>query len=226
MATPSSASEARLIKDLVETEVAELSTKLKGLTLLAAGDSSARGAMMSELGRAFGSMILLLVAVLYAFFRSAAQVAVILTSLIFALSGGMLALALTGLPISLPVLIGFILLLGIVAKNAILLVDRAQTSVERHGNMARAVISAASDRARPIIMTSFAMIAGMLPAALPWIEGSAFRQPLALTVIGGVAVSTVLSLAITPVMCFMAHQAAHQIMRITSASKDQRLAHA
>ena len=226
MATPSSASEARLIKSLVEAEVAELSTKLKGLTLLAAGDSSARGAMMSDLGRAFGSMILLLVAVLYAFFRSAAQVAVILTSLIFALSGGMLALALTGLPISLPVLIGFILLLGIVAKNAILLVDRAQTSVERHGNMAHAVISAASDRARPIIMTSFAMIAGMLPAALPWIEGSAFRQPLALTVIGGVAVSTVLSLVITPVMCFMAHQAAHQIMRITSASKDQRLAHA
>jgi len=167
--------------------------------------------MMSDLGRALGSMLLLLVAVLYALFRSMAQVGVILVSLVFALSGGMLVLSVTGLPVSLPVLIGLILLLGIVAKNAILLIDRAQKLVARHGNMAQAVIAAASDRARPIIMTSVAMIAGMLPAALPWLEGSAFRQPLALTVIGGVAVSTLLSLVVTPVLCLMAHGAACRI---------------
>ena len=219
MVAPSTAAEARFVTDLAETEVARLASELPGLTLLPAGDTAARGEMMADLSRALGSMLLLLVAVLYGLFRSLAQVAVILVSLVFALSGGTLILSLTGLPLSLPVLIGLVLLLGIVAKNAILLIDRAQTLVERHGNMAQAVIVAASDRARPIIMTSVAMIAGMLPAAVPWLDGSAFRQPLALTVIGGVAVSTVLSLVVTPVLCLMAHDAASRIARLTVRRK-------
>ncbi|EDM69965.1 probable transporter transmembrane protein [Roseobacter sp. AzwK-3b] len=226
LAAPPSAASARRVTEIAEAEVARLSSDLPGLALLPAGDTASRRAMMSDLGRALGSMLLLLIAVLYALFRSMAQVGVILVSLVFALSGGMLVLSVTGLPVSLPVLIGLILLLGIVAKNAILLIDRAQTLVARHGNMAQAVIAAASDRARPIIMTSVAMIAGMLPAALPWLEGSAFRQPLALTVIGGVAVSTLLSLVVTPVLCLMAHGAACRIMRIAPKSKALRIAHA
>ena len=223
LAAPDTAATARLVSDAARAELARLSADLPGLALLPAGDTASRFQMMSDLSRALGSMLLLLVAVLYALFRSLAQVGVILASLIFALSGGMLVLSVTGLPVSLPVLIGLILLLGIVAKNAILLVDRAQTLVARHGNIARAVISAASDRARPIIMTSVAMIVGMLPAALPWLDGSAFRQPLALTVIGGVAVSTVLSLVVTPVLCLMAHGAAVGIMRIAPKSKALRI---
>ncbi len=219
LVAPPSAASARRITEIAEAEIARLSSDLPGLALLPAGDTASRRDMMSDLGRALGSMLLLLVAVLYALFRSVAQVGVILGSLVFALSGGMLVLSLTGLPVSLPVLIGLILLLGIVAKNAILLVDRAQTLFARHGNMLQAVITSASDRARPIIMTSVAMIAGMLPAALPWLDGSAFRQPLALTVIGGVAVSTVLSLGITPVLCLMAHNAGCRIMRIAPKSK-------
>ncbi|SHM78164.1 Multidrug efflux pump subunit AcrB [Roseovarius litoreus] len=213
LAAPDTAETARRVSALAKSEVDRLSADLPGLALLPAGDTASRLEMMSDLGRALGSMLLLLVAVLYALFRSVAQVGVILVSLVFALSGGMLVLSVTGLPVSLPVLIGLILLLGIVAKNAILLIDRAQTLFARHGNMAQAVIAAASDRARPIIMTSVAMIAGMLPAALPWLDGSAFRQPLALTVIGGVAVSTLLSLVVTPVLCLMAHTAASRIAR-------------
>jgi multidrug efflux pump subunit AcrB len=213
LAAPPSAAVARLVTDAARAELARLSPDLPGLVLLSAGDAASRLQMMSELRRAMGRMLLLLVAVLYALFRSVAQVGVILGSLVFALSGGMLVLSLTGLPISLPVLIGLILLLGIVAKNAILLVDRAQRLFVRHGNMAQAVIAAASDRARPIIMTSVAMIAGMLPAAIPWLEGSAFRQPLALTVIGGIAISTLLSLVVTPVLCLMAHNAQSLIVR-------------
>lgn len=220
LAAPPSAASARRVTDLVRAEVARLAADLPGLVLLPAGDTASRLEMMSDLTRALGSMLLLLVAVLYALFRSVAQVVVILGSLVFALSGGMLVLSVTGLPVSLPVLIGLILLLGIVVKNAILLVDRAQTLAARHGNMAQAVIAAASDRARPIIMTSFAMIAGMLPAALPWLDGSAFRQPLALTVIGGVAVSTVLSLVVTPVLCLMAHSAACHIVRLSTRLND------
>ena len=213
LAAPDTAATARLVSEAAQAELARLSADLPGLVILSTGDTASRQQMMSDLSRAMGSMLLLLVAVLYALFRSVAQVVVILVSLIFALSGGMLVLSLTGMPVSLPVLIGLILLLGIVAKNAILLVDRAQTLVARHGNMAQAVIRAASDRARPIIMTSLAMIAGMLPAALPWLDGSAFRQPLALTVIGGVAVSTLLSLVVTPVLCLMAHSATSRLGR-------------
>ncbi|NHQ75908.1 efflux RND transporter permease subunit [Roseovarius gahaiensis] len=220
LAAPPSAAIARRISEVAEAEVARLASDLPGLALLPAGDTASRLEMMSDLSRALGSMLLLLVAVLYALFRSVAQVAVILASLVFALSGGMLVLSVTGLPVSLPVLIGLILLLGIVAKNAILLIDRAQTLVARRATMAQAVIAAASDRARPIIMTSVAMIAGMLPAALPWLDGSAFRQPLALTVIGGVAVSTVLSLVVTPVLCLMAHSAACHIVRLSTRLND------
>lgn len=213
LAAPDTAASARLVSEAAEAALARLSADLPGLVILPAGDTASRQQMMSDLSRALGSMLLLLVAVLYALFRSVAQVGVILVSLIFALSGGMLVLSLTGMPVSLPVLIGLILLLGIVAKNAILLVDRAQSLHALHGNMAQAVIRAASDRARPIIMTSLAMIAGMLPAALPWLDGSAFRQPLALTVIGGVAVSTLLSLVVTPVLCLMAQAAASRLGR-------------
>jgi multidrug efflux pump subunit AcrB len=226
LAAPHSAASARLVSDVALAEVDRLASDLPGLALLPAGDTATRLEMMSDLSHALGSMLLLLVAVLYALFRSLAQVAVILASLVFALSGGMLVLSVTGLPVSLPVLIGLILLLGIVAKNAILLIDRAQMLLAGSGNMAQAVIIAASDRARPIIMTSVAMIAGMLPAALPWLDGSAFRQPLALTVIGGVAVSTILSLVVTPVLCLIAHTAACRIMRIAAKSKALRIARA
>ncbi|MCA1480926.1 efflux RND transporter permease subunit, partial [Bradyrhizobium sp. NBAIM08] len=100
--------------------------------------------------------------------------------------------------ISMPVLIGILMLMGIVTKNAILLVDFA-VEMRRHG-MARfeAVVEAGHKRARPIVMTSIAMSAGMLPSALGVGEGGSFRAPMATAVIGGIIVSTVLSLVVVP----------------------------
>jgi multidrug efflux pump subunit AcrB len=149
----------------------------------------------------------LLSATLLVLFRSAGQTMVILVSLLFSLGGGMLVLVATSLPLSLPVLIGMLLLFGIVAKNGILLIDRAQRLHRRKRTMAQALVMATRDRTRPIVMTSVAMIAGMVPAALPGLEGAAFRQPLALTVIGGVALSTLLSLLLLPAMALVAHNA-------------------
>ena len=181
--------------------------RLPGLVLLPAGDTALRQDMMRDLTDAMGSSLLLLTATLLVMFRSAGQTMVILVSLLFSLAGGMLVLVATGLPLSLPVLIGMLLLFGIVAKNGILLIDRAQRLQRGKMTMAQALVKATRDRTRPILITSLAMIAGMIPAALPGLDGAAFRQPMALTVIGGVALSTVLSLLLLPGMALLAHQA-------------------
>jgi predicted RND superfamily exporter protein len=97
-----------------------------------------------------------------------------------------------------PVLIGILMLMGIVTKNAILLVDFA-IEMRRHGmERVHAMVEAGRKRARPIIMTSIAMSAGMLPSALGVGEGGSFRSPMAIAVIGGIIVSTVLSLVVVP----------------------------
>ena len=101
-------------------------------------------------------------------------------------SGVMLALSVTGLTINIMSLIGVILLMGIVAKNAILLIDFAKWSHESGKPIREALIEAGAIRLRPILMTTFALIAGMIPVALGRGEGAQFRQPLGVAVIGGV----------------------------------------
>ncbi len=115
-----------------------------------------------------------------------------------AIGGVAAGLILTNNPLSMPVLIGILMLMGIVTKNAILLVDFAIEM--RNQGMARgmAMVEAGRKRARPIIMTSIAMSAGMLPSALGVGEGGSFRAPMAIAVIGGIIVSTVLSLVVVP----------------------------
>lgn len=109
------------------------------------------------------------------------------------------ALAITGNTINLMSLIGVILLCGIVAKNAILLIDFAKWARERNGMPLReALIEAGAIRLRPILMTTFALIAGMIPVALGGGEGGQFRAPLGVAVIGGVVTSTVLTLLVIP----------------------------
>jgi multidrug efflux pump subunit AcrB len=97
-------------------------------------------------------------------------------------------------------LIGIILLMGLVTKNAILLIDRAIVRVRDHGDAPEhAIREAGPERLRPILMTSAAMILGMLPTAVGNSEGSEFRAPMAIAVIGGVISSTLLSLVVVPV---------------------------
>ena len=114
------------------------------------------------------------------------------------LVGVMLALSVTGLTINIMSLIGVILLMGIVAKNAILLIDFAKWSHESGKPLREAIIEAGAIRLRPILMTTFALLAGMIPMALGRGEGAQFRQPLGVAVIGGVITSTFLTLLVIP----------------------------
>src|SRR5436190_22795345 len=120
-------------------------------------------------------------------------------SLPLSLIGVMLSLAVTNYTINLMSLIGVILLMGIVAKNAILLIDFAKWAREERGVPLReSLIEAGAIRLRPILMTTFALIAGMLPIALGTGEGSAFRAPMGVAIVGGVITSTFLTLLVIP----------------------------
>jgi HAE1 family hydrophobic/amphiphilic exporter-1 len=111
----------------------------------------------------------------------------------------MLALSIAGATINIMSMIGIILLSGIVAKNAILLIDFAKWAREKAGMPLReALIEAGAIRLRPILMTTFALIAGMIPVALGRGEGAQFRAPLGVAVIGGVITSTLLTLLVIP----------------------------
>ncbi|WP_426044188.1 efflux RND transporter permease subunit [Caulobacter sp. DWR3-1-2] len=149
-------------------------------------------ALLSAVGLVFGVLILL--------FRSFFKPITIISALPLAIGGAFFALLITGQSLSMPSLIGFLMLMGLAAKNSILLVEYA-IEQERAGMSQReAIIEACRERARPIVMTTLAMMAGMLPTALGIGTGSEFRQPMAVAVIGGLITSTVLSLVLVPVV--------------------------
>ncbi len=117
-----------------------------------------------------------------------------------AIGGAFLALLVTNLALSIPSLIGFLMLMGLAAKNSILLVEYAIEREREGASQREALMEACRERARPIVMTTLAMMAGMLPTALALGKGSEFRQPMAVAVIGGLITSTVLSLVLVPVV--------------------------
>ena len=121
-----------------------------------------------------------------------------MASLFLAPLGGLLALAITGQPVSLMVFIGILMLLGIVAKNSILLIDFAIEEMATGANKFDAIIEAGHKRAQPIVMTTVAMTAGMVPTAISLSGDGAWRAPMGTVVIGGLIVSTVLTLLIVP----------------------------
>jgi hydrophobic/amphiphilic exporter-1 (mainly G- bacteria), HAE1 family len=122
----------------------------------------------------------------------------IMLSLPLSLIGVMLALLVTRDTLNIMSMIGVILLIGIVAKNAILLIDFAKWSEEKGMSRREALIQAGRVRLRPILMTTFALVAGMIPVALGRGEGGDFRAPLGVTVVGGVITSTLLTLLVIP----------------------------
>jgi HAE1 family hydrophobic/amphiphilic exporter-1 len=153
------------------------------------------GAIFSALGLA----VLLMYLILVVQFGSFLDPLAILSSLPLSLFGVVLALVLTGGTLNIMSLIGVILLMGIVAKNAILLVDFAKWQKEEQGlSMRDALIYAGRVRLRPIMMTTLALIAGMIPVSLGLGEGADFRAPLGRAVIGGVITSTLLTLLVIP----------------------------
>ena len=124
----------------------------------------------------------------------------ILFSLPLSIAGAILALVLANLAITTPVLIGILMLMGIVSKNAIMLVNFAAEAVHHGMERDAAIIDAGQKRARPIIMTTIAMIGGMAPSALGIGSGGEFRSPMAIAVIGGLLVATLLSLLFVPAL--------------------------
>jgi multidrug efflux pump subunit AcrB len=147
---------------------------------------------------AVGAGILMVFAVLVLLFVRVLQPITILSALPLSLGGAVLALLLTGLPFSLPVVIGVLMLMGIVAKNSILLVDFAIEEMRAGKTRLEAILESGHKRARPIVMTTVAMVAGMLPVAVGWGGDSDFRGPMAIAVIGGLITSTALTLVIVP----------------------------
>jgi len=137
-------------------------------------------------------------AVLVLLFGSFLQPITILFSLPLSIGGAIFALYITNNAVSLPVVIGILMLMGIVTKNAILLVDFAVEEMAKGVKRSEAIVDAGRKRARPIIMTTIAMVGGMIPAAINSGSGGEFRVPMAVAVIGGLLSSTLLSLLFVP----------------------------
>ena len=169
-----------------------------GVALQNGGDAEIMAEVFAGFALAMGAGLTIMLAVLVLLFRSVLQPVTILFSLPLSLGGVILALLITGEPISMPVVIGILMLMGIVTKNAIMLVDYAIERRAQGMSRAEAIIDAGRKRARPIVMTTIAMVAGMAPSALGLGDGGEFRAPMAIGVIGGLIVSTALSLVFVP----------------------------
>jgi hydrophobe/amphiphile efflux-1 (HAE1) family protein len=169
-----------------------------GVRLVETGDTEFMNELVSNFAIAVAAGVLMVLAVLVLLFARVFQPITILSALPLSLGGAVLALFLTNTAFSLPVMIGVLMLMGIVAKNSILLVDFAIEEMRAGKNRLQAIVEAGHKRARPIVMTTVAMVAGMLPVAFGLGEASDFRRPMAIAVIGGLITSTLLTLVIVP----------------------------
>ena len=164
------------------------------------GDAELLNEMFDSFLMALLAGALIVLGVLVLLFRTVLQPITIMVALPLSIFGACLGLWLTGASLSLPAVIGILMLTGIVGKNGILLVDCIIESIAMGKSRHDAIIEAAQQRARPIVMTSMAMIAGMFPLVLGFGAGNAFREPMAVAVIGGLLASTALSLLFVPVV--------------------------
>ncbi len=151
-------------------------------------------------GAALGLSIILMFIILAVLYESLIQPVIIMVSLPLSIVGVMIALYLSGLQFSLFVMIGFMLLMGMVGKNAVLLVDFANAAMQKGKNTDEALIEAGEKRLRPILMTTFAMVFAMLPLAMATGLGSETKAPMAIAVIGGLLSSMALTLLVVPVI--------------------------
>lgn len=172
-----------------------------GVTRSAVGDAEAMAELFTGFGLAMIAGVLCIYAVLVLLFKQFVQPITILAALVLSVPGAFLALFVTQTALSMPSMIGLIMLMGIATKNSILLVDYVVLARREQG-LSRwdAVLDACSKRARPIVMTTIAMGAGMLPIAVGWGVDPSFRAPMAIVVIGGLITSTFLSLLVIPVI--------------------------
>lgn len=171
-----------------------------GVTVSEGGDAELQAELFSGFGAAMRNGLIMVYVVLAVLFASLQQPLTILLSLPLSIAGAILALLVTFSPVTTPVVIGLLMLMGIVTKNAIMLVDFAVEAMREGIDRTTAVLEAGRKRARPIVMTTIAMAAGMTPSALALGAGGEFRAPMAIAVIGGLLVSTLLSLLFVPAL--------------------------
>jgi len=184
-------------------ELPVMKTLPKGVKVNPSGDAESLAELSEGFATAITAGLMMVYAVLVLLFGTFLQPITILFSLPLSIGGAIMALLVTGKQLTTPVWIGILMLMGIVTKNAIMLVEFAVESIREGRAREEAIIDAGMKRARPIVMTTIAMVAGMMPSALAFGAGGEFRSPMALAVIGGLLFSTLLSLVFVPAMFLM-----------------------
>jgi HAE1 family hydrophobic/amphiphilic exporter-1 len=192
------------------------------------GEAEYMQEMFVSFALAMATGIMMVFVVLILLFKDFLQPVTILMALPLAIGGAMIGLLLYGAALDLSSIIGLLMLMGIVTKNSILLVDFAIDGMEQGMSRREALLKAGATRARPIIMTTLAMVAGMLPAVLGFGAGASFRGPMAVAVIGGLITSTLLSLIFVPVvfvyMDMLRGWIGRKLSRLTSVTEEDRKA--
>jgi len=172
-----------------------------GISKTVTGDAEAFAELSASFVLAMGTGVACIYIVLVLLFHAWVQPLTILVALVLSIPGAILALFVTGTDLSMPAMIGMIMLMGIATKNSILLIEYAIVARDERGlTRLEALLDACHKRARPIVMTTLAMGAGMTPIALGFGTDPSFRAPMAIVVIGGLITSTFLSLLIVPVV--------------------------
>jgi hydrophobe/amphiphile efflux-1 (HAE1) family protein len=195
-------------------ELPVMKTLPKGVRVNPSGDAESLNELSEGFATAMTAGLMMVYAVLVLLFGTFLQPITILFSLPLSIGGAIAALLLTGKQLTTPVWIGILMLMGIVTKNAIMLVEFAIESTRAGKPRDEAMIDAGMKRARPIVMTTIAMVAGMMPSALAVGAGGEFRSPMALAVIGGLLFSTVLSLVFVPAMFMVMDDVGSLIWRL------------
>jgi len=173
---------------------------IEGTTAEFVGDEKSRSDSFGQMGMALTASIIFVYLIMVALYDSFVYPFVVLFSIPLALIGTLVTLALTGNALSIFSMLGIIMMVGLVAKNAILLVDRANDNKERGSGTREALREAVQMRIRPIFMTTLSMVFGMLPIALARGAGSEWKNGLAWALIGGLTSSMLLTLIIVPVV--------------------------
>jgi multidrug efflux pump subunit AcrB len=183
-----------------------------GVIQTSVGDAEAMGELVAGFLLAMATGVLCIYVVLVLLFKDFVQPVTILVALVLSIPGAFFALFITHTALSMPSMIGLVMLMGIATKNSILLIDYVVLARNEHGlNRWDAILDACHKRARPIVMTTIAMGAGMMPIALGLGVDPSFRAPMAIVVIGGLITSTFLSLLVIPVVFTFVDDAEHWV---------------
>ncbi|RLJ68023.1 efflux RND transporter permease subunit [Sulfurisoma sediminicola] len=186
-----------------------------GILQTTVGDAEAMGELFASFSLAMATGVLCIYVVLVLLFKDFVQPATILAALVLSVPGAFLALFVTQSALSMPSMIGLIMLMGIATKNSILLIDYVVLARREHGlDRWHALLDACRKRARPIVMTTVAMGAGMIPIAIGLGTDPSFRAPMAIVVIGGLITSTFLSLLVIPVVFTYVDDAIHRLQKL------------